>query len=100
MGWARQGGEVVQGWPGKVGGAFLWPTPARSTGGGGGGERRLFQREWNEEDWGLLIGATGEARRERTSRIPEVRISLSMAKEGHVHVRKEIEEEEDLVGPV
>ena len=34
--------------------------------------------EWNEEDMGLLIEATGGAGKECASRIPEVGILLSM----------------------
>ena len=53
------------------------PTPARGAR-ARGEERRRFQREWNEEDEGLLIEATGGAGKVCASRIPEVGISLSM----------------------
>ena len=103
VGRARQGGEGPAG--GRWGGVSSRSVPGRSFRGDGcemamGREKRISLGEWKEENVGLLIGATGEASRERTSRIPVVKISLSMAKESPVHVRKKIEEEEDLVGPV
>ena len=81
------GGGVAEGWeaPGdgeecrvvarwSSCGVLWWPTPARGAR-ARGEERRRFQREWNEEDVGLLIEATGGAGKERISRIPEVGIS-------------------------
>ena len=72
---------VGRGWPkgGGGGGAESScdvspvPTPARGAR-ARGEERRRFQREWNEEDVGLLIEATGGAGKVCASRIPEVEI--------------------------
>ena len=70
------------------------PIPARGAR-ARGEERRRLQREWNEEDVGLLIEATGGAGKVCASRIPEVGISLSM--DGRFPVREgEMEVGDDL----
>ena len=73
------------------------PTPARGAR-ARGEERRRFQREWNEEDVGLLIEATGGAGKVCASRIPEVGISSPWKETSCCDVR-EREVGDDLVGP-
>ena len=71
-------GGGVQGWRDGVPGSSPMSFPVMILVRGArarGEERRRFQREWNEEDVGLLIEVTGGAGKECASRIPEVGIS-------------------------